>query len=410
MPTQLRILIVDDEPERSKGWEEQIRRLGVAEVSVDALDLITSRTMIEAADKRRRAARDNQDPFDANIACALDDVDVLIVDYDLQELVAAGQWSTGLWVAMLARAFSRVKLVVLINQFGTNMFDLTLSKGVKSRADFDVGSAQLLNPAPWDRTRIDGYAPWSWGDGILKAVARLDDAVAWIRQRLDKPVLEELGFTANVGGGDNHISQELWQECITHPDRTFRDMVGDAEFLTLKDREFIKQFDESCARVAAAIVSHWLDRWVIPANDVLIDLPHLASANPWLLVNTKDVSAWQATTSVEPDGFDVFLPEVKKYSFESGFPTSRPTVWRRKVAAAQDLAEPCGFTYDDFPDLVFCEDTSRFIEFADAQSFSCRLPSGDPQRFVANREKITPLQQGYVLTDVSYEPSVLFAI
>lgn len=304
----MRILIVDDEPDRSKGWEEKIQAFGFAGVSVSALDLDASRALIEAADERRRIARKGEDPFAAGIECDLDGVDVLVVDYDLQEMVQAGQWSTGLWVAMLARAFSRVKLVVLVNQFGTNMFDLTLSKGVKSRSDFDVGSAQLLNPALWDRSRIDGYAPWGWGDGVLSAVGRLNSVVGWMKPNLDKPVLETLGFSYRLDGAnpDACMSQELWQECVGHPLRTFREMVGEAEFLTLKDREYFKKFDEPCARVAAAIVSHWLDRWVIPANDVLIDLPHLASASPWLLTNRQVVAGWQST--VGPNGFDALLP------------------------------------------------------------------------------------------------------
>lgn len=406
----MRIVIVDDEPDRSKGWETQIQTAGFAAVSVSALELEASRALIEAVDKRRRITREDKDPFAADIECDLDSVDILIVDYDLQEMVQAGQWSTGLWVAMIARAFSRVKLVVLVNQFGTNMFDLTLSKGVKSRSDFDVGGAQLLNPALWDRSRIDGYAPWGWGDGVLSAVGRLNSVVGWMQQNLDKPVLGTLGFGNVLDGADPDIcmSQELWQECVGHPSRTFREMVGEAEFLTLKDREFIKKFDEPCARVAAAIVSHWLDRWVIPANDVLIDLPHLASASPWLLTNRQDVVGWQST--VGPNGFDALLPAVRLHEFMPGFPLSRPVVWRNKVAGGAELSEPSGFTYDGFPDLVFCEDTSRFHAFEDAKSFQCRLPGSDPQRFVANPERIEPAHGGRVLTDVDYEPSVFFAL
>jgi hypothetical protein len=411
MPTrQTRILIVDDEPDRSKGWETQIQAFAFPGVSVTALDLDASRALIEAADKRRRAARENKDPFASGIECELDGVDILVVDYDLQEMVQAGQWSTGLWVAMLARAFSRVKLVVLVNQFGTNMFDLSLSKGVKSRSDFDVGSAQLLNPALWDWSQVDGYAPWSWCDGVLRSVDRLDAVVGWMQGNLDKPVLGALGFGNGLEGSDpdTWMSQELWQECVGDPTRTFREMVGEAEFLTLKDREFIKKFDEPCARVAAAIVSHWLDRWVIPANDVLADLPHLTSASPWLLMGREDLGAWQATTHL--DGIGALLPAVRQHEFLPGFPLSRPVVWRNRVARCAELAEPTGFTYDGFPDVVFCEDTSQFHGFSDARSFSSRLPGSDPQRWVANPERVVPKSGGHILTDVSYEPSVFFAL
>lgn len=411
MPTQqTRILIVDDEPERSKGWETNIQALGFEGVSVTALDLGGSRALIEAADRRRRSARAGTEPFASDIACTLDEVDVLIVDYDLQEMVEAGQWSTGLWVAMLARAFTRVKLVVLVNQFGTNMFDLTLSKGLKSRADFDIGSAQLLNPALWDRSRVDGYTPWGWVDGILSATSRFKAMVDWVRENLDRPVLSTLGFSNGLHDvdPDTCVSPELWQECVGEQSRTFRQMVGEAEFLTPKDRESIVQFDESCARVAAAIVTHWLDRFLIPANDVLVDIPHLVSASPWLLNGRENAQSWQATTG--PSGFDVLLPGVRNHAFAPAFPLSRPVVWRKRVERAADLSEPRGFTYDGFPDLVFCEDTSRFHPFDDARSFSCRLPCRDPQRFVANPERVAPTNGGHSLTDVVYEPSVFFAL
>jgi hypothetical protein len=411
MPTrQTRILIVDDEPDRSKGWAKSIQAFGLPRAAVTALDLDASRALIEAADKRRRLAREEKDPFASGIECELDHVDLLVVDYDLQEMVETGQWSTGLWVAMLARAFTRVKLIVLVNQFGTNMFDLTLSKAVKSRSDFDVGSAQLLNPALWDWTRVDGYAPWSWCDGVLPAVDRLDAVVDWMHGKLDEPVLGALGFGNGIEGSDpdTWISQELWQECVGDPTRTFREMVDEAEFLTVKDRAFIKKFDEPCARVAAAVVSHWLDRWVIPSNDVLADLLHLTSASPWLLMDRQDVGAWQATT--HRDGFRVLLPAVQKHEFLPQFPLSRPVVWRKKVMRCPELAEPTGFTYDGFPDVVFCEDTSQFQSFVDARSFSSRLPGSDPQRWVANPERVAPESGGHGLTDVSYEPSVLFAL
>lgn len=408
---QLRILIVDDEPDRSQGWAERIRGLPpLANASVTALDLTASRALIEAADRRRRIAREGQDPFTANIPCALDDVDILIVDYDLQEMVEAGQWSTGLWVAMLARAFSRVKAIVLVNQFSTNMFDLTLLKTVKSHADFDIGSAQLLNPALWDRSLCDGYAPWSWGAGLLRAPDRLESIVEWTKVNLDKPVLATLGFSNDSDNPDpdTWLSQDLWQDYIGDPARTFREVVGETEFLTRKDREHITALDEPCARVASAIVTHWLERVVIPANDVLIDLPHLVSASPWLLADREDITAWQAT--IGPNGLGMLPSDIHQYAFSPGFPLSGPVIWRKKVTQTTSLAEPSGFTYDGFPDLVFCEDTSQFHPFEDSKPFLCRLASSDPQRFVANPERIVPARGGYALANVSYEPSVFFAL
>src|SRR5688572_30770685 len=103
---QLRIVIVDDEPERSNEWAVLLQEKNFINASMLAFDKETSQAAIKAADGRRRSARGNQSPFGQGDNCEFDDADILIVDYDLQELVEAGQWSTGLWVAMLARAFT----------------------------------------------------------------------------------------------------------------------------------------------------------------------------------------------------------------------------------------------------------------------------------------------------------------
>jgi hypothetical protein len=406
----LRVLIVDDDTERSLGWKASIdsRLLAGAGADVSALPRDQSSKLIVDIDARRRLARSGANPFDT--ASPLDDVDVLVLDYDLEELEDEGTTSTGLLVAMLARAFSRTKLIVLVNQFGTNKFDLTMTAAVRSNADFDVNEAQLLNPTLWDRSRIEGFAPWAWEDGILAASARMDAAIDWVRSRLDEPVLQSLGLgvTPEAAASGSLIAKELWQECVDAPSRTFREMVGDARFLTPKDREAIQQFDESCSRVAATLVIHWLDRWVIPANEVLIDLPHLASADPWLLRGRNTHAGWQATVGAA--GIDALVAGVQPHAFQHGLLLSRPAVWRQRVATDIALREPSGFKYDDFPDMVFCENTSKFVEFELAKPFSSRLPVSDPQRFVMDPGKAAAASTGFEVNHVAHEPQVLFAI
>lgn len=409
----LQVLIVDDDTARSTQWATKIQAFGHAGLKVSALDFAESKKVMETAIQRQVLARSGVNPFDqAAGECGLDSVDILIIDYDLQELLSKGQWSTGLQVATLARAFTRVKLIVLVNQFSTNNFDLTLSKAVESHSDFDVGSDQILNPSLWDRNQIGGFSPWAWCDGLLRAPSRYEEAVGWTVRHLDKPVLKSLGFDSSDGGTESpmEISNELWEKCLVDPKHTFRELVKNSEFLTPKDREIVVSFDETCARVAASIVLHWLDRWVIPANEVLIDLPHLASAYPWLLQNKMTLEGWQASAHLV-DGFRAFRAEVLKHKFSPGFATSRPVVWKRMIAQNSDLVEPKGFTYSDFPDLVFCEDTSGFQLFSDAKAFSSRLPGGDSQRFVADPEKVPLADAKYFpLVGVTYEPSVLFAL
>ena len=408
--TPRKVLIVDDEYERSSEWAKVITAFDFAGIKAEALTITDAQHAISIANQRRADARSGKNPFDGSTQCVLDDVDVLIVDYDLQDLVDASQWSTGLQVVTLARAFTRAKAIVLVNQFGTNSFDLTLTKAIASNADLDVGSGQLCNPSLWEPSKRAGFAPWTWADGVIAAADRMDATIRWVTERLDDSVLASLGFTADSEQADapNFIQPDLWQGCVADPTTTFREMVSESEFLTSKDRDAFVNFDEPCARVAASIVAHWLDRWVIPANEVLIDLPHIASIYPWLLKDRDDIGIWQTTCTAA--GVDVMLEPLGKHLFAPGFPISRPAVWRKAVLADPDLAEPAGFTYDDFPDVVFCEDVSCFVDFKRSRSFSSRLPDSDPQRFVSDGEEGKSTKEEFPTSAVSYEPSVLFAL
>lgn len=406
----VRICIVDDEPERSRGWATTIKSFEIPKMEVVALEKDESRELMRAVVARQHTIRTTHEVPEGS--SPLQGFDVLVVDYDLQELLEEGQWSTGLQVLALARAFSDVKLIVLVNQFGSNTFDLTLTKSVRSLADLDVGSDQLVNPAFWDQSRASGFAPWAWGDGVLGAVTRIEQAIAWAKLNLDRPVLKCLGFThtSDQSNTSTYLSGEIWQQCLTEPDHTLRDMVRASDFLTQKDRDnAIVKLDEPCARVAAVLIMHWLDRWVVPANEVLADLPHLVSFYPWLLRDNANAAGWQAAASLT-DGFAAVHTDVGRYTFEPGFLVSRPVVWKHKVLEDAALSEPKGFSYEGIPDLVFCEDTSSFVEFTNAKPFTSRLPGADPQRFVVNQEKLGELEVVSSPAGVAYEPSVLFAL
>lgn len=407
----IRIHIVDDEPERSKGWVTTINSFDLPNVEIIALEKKDSRQLMQEVVTRQHDIRNNNEiPKDAS---PLQEVDVLVLDYDLQELLEPGQWSTGLQVLALARAFSGAKLIVLVNQFGSNIFDLTMLKFVDSLADLDVGSDQLVNPAFWDRARACGFAPWAWGDGVLGAVKRIELAINWAKSNLDRPVLECLGFThvydeSNIS---TYLPSEIWQKLLDEPNHKLRDMVRTSDVLTQKDRDnAIAKFDEPCARVAAALIMHWLDRWVVPANEVLADLPHLVSFYPWLLCDNSTPEGWQAAASIT-DGFSAVHPKVSSYAFHPNFLVSRPVVWKHKVLLEDpELSEPQGFSYEAIPDLVFCEDTSKFVPFTEAKPFTSRLPGADPQRFIANHEMLGEIKGAGSLAGVVYEPSVLFAL
>jgi hypothetical protein len=410
MTQNLNVLIVDDDPSRSAGWESAIKAFGFEGLTVRAVRLDETKELMKVANNRRIQMR----PGSSSAACEpciLDSTDLLIVDYDLQELLEVGQWATGLQVATLARAFTQVKYIALINQFGTNTFDLTLSKARDSRADQDVGSDQLLNPGLWVRNDAAGnFLPWHWQDGLLRAPGRIAATQEWVRARLDYPVLETLGFgfEPTSESPETYIPKELWQELVDNPSASFRELAKRSDFLPIRDSEYLDQHDEYCSRIATAVLSHWMERILIPSGEVLIDIPHLVSSYPWLLRDVKDVDQWNSTTGENDQALEALNPLVKDAVFSPGFPLSRPALWRRKVTADSRLSEPADFSYDDFPDLVFCEDTSSFHPFEISRSFVSRLPGTDNQRFVIDPSKLG--DDSSTFAQVTYEPSVFFAL
>ena len=102
-------------------------------------------------------------------------------------------------------------------------------------------------------------------------------------------------------------------------------------------------------------------------------------------------------------------PKIRRHEFNPGFPLSRPTLWRRAVVSDAELREPREFTFDEVPDLVFCEDISKFQKFKDARPFPSKLPGADPLRYVSDPAKATGVEK-WSTESVGYEPSVYFAL
>jgi hypothetical protein len=414
-PRESRILIIDDEPDRSKPWADTLRKLLGDSINIEAPPVDKTRELVASIFSRRKKIRDSSGSIPisgSGIPCEFDDVDILVLDYDLQNLERdqESEWTTGAEVATAARAYSSVGMLVLINSMGVNRFDLTMKKSAASRADLDIGDAQLLNPGLWMSPHSVGFRPWLWPD-VLAWPARYAKAVEWITERLDLPVFKELGFHVGGKAPGGELSSEQWVEYLgLNPDTTtFRQLVQTHQFLPLRDREVVAKDSPQCARVAAAILKGWLDRIVVPCQETLIDAPHLAYQMPWLLRDPKDRACWDQTT--DPAGpKHAFKVDLAEFTYDHPLLLSRPAYFRRLIERDDVAAEPVGFNYNECPDLVFCEDISGFAEFSDARPFPSSLPCTDNQRYVINPDRVKSPAGPQCLNDVDYEPASLFAL
>lgn len=413
-PQPTRILIVDDEPDRAKSWEKGIKNILGDMVQVEAPDIEETKKLVSSIFVRRKKMRELSGPdliASSGIDCLFDGADIVILDYDLQNLEKNddSEWATGAEVAIAARGYSTSGMLVLANSMGINRFDLTMTKGISSRADLDIGSEQILNPGLWSPDKAEGFRPWHW-PVMLEWPKRYLAAVEWLSKRLDNPIFKELGLEA-TGDGDAHVSSDQWVDYlgIDPKTTTFRSLVRTHQYLPIRDRDVVAGSDGQCARVAAAIIKGWFDRVLVPSQETVIDAPHLAYQMPWLLRDANDVACWKDAADLAGCG-NAFKIDLSEFTYQPNSLASRPVYFRKRFLNNAKAAEPHGFNYADTPDLVFCEDVSAFVEFTISRPFPSSLPGSDRQRFVADPEKVASPEGPQRLNNVDYEPSSLFAL
>ena len=362
---KLKIVIVDDQPDRSKGWSQKIQTIVGEQACVTALELDEVIQEVKNVFTRRKEFRDGLLSVEKSETISkFDQIDILVLDFDLRYMDRAGDdWTTGSEVAIAARAFTTVKTIILVNGLGDNRFDLAMNKANNSKADIDIGGAQIDNPGLWLSTESEQYRPWSW-PSMMDWSRSYEDAVNWVEKNIEKPVLESLGF--NLGGSDinRSITKEDWLELgIDSVSGTFKDLVKVNSYLPPQDQDVVELSIHQAARVATSIIRSWIDKVIVPSQETLIDVPHLVYLKPWLLIDPAKPECWNAAASLT-NPLDALKQEsLDKHQYPLNFLTSRPVFYHRSIESDESLLEPPGFDYADYPDLVFCEDLSKFIDF-----------------------------------------------
>ena len=370
-------------------------------------------------EERRDVARTGGDGLTVGAPSnPLDDVDVLILDYDLYEMgtrgsVKAHERVTGEEVAYLARCYSRCRAIVGLNQFGENPFDLTLRGHPESFADLNLGSTQLHNPGLWG-AQTTGYHPWKWPN-LSGEPDRMSALVAWVSDRLDKPILE--GLNLSDGSGAPAVSREALRFLgPSDPSEvTFRDFVVDSG--NGLDRNDALWEPEAASRIAAARLSKWLERLVLPGQDFLVDAPHLISRFPSLLPGSRvNDGDWDLVAKAGADAETVGMTGeiLLDAAYEPRDWLSRPA-WRWPALSSDRRVAEVSDPWDSaVAELTFCEDVRRFLPPPEAREFSAAVSSPFLTRYVVDQAAADsegrPYFGEFSISEVSYEPSVQFAL
>jgi hypothetical protein len=404
-PKKRQVLIHDDEPSASTGWRDQLGKLLGKYFEVRSLNNDAFGKILNTLEARRSSARSSKKEKLA--PCEIDDAGILIIDYDLLQSTNQ-QFLTGEAFAYLSRCYSSCGLIIVVNQFGGDIFDLTMLGHPESYADLNVGAKQLVCDGLW-REPWRGFRSWHW-PLMPQLLDNFEIRVGHIIQKLDQAIIGVLGLD-EVSSSFSGPAAEFLQGTVKKPlnNITFRDFVVEnrTNGLRYKDKPLN---DETVARIAASRLSKWLERLILAGQDILVDAPHLVSRFPSLLSGSRNqVSSWNKTTRISkraPSG--IRNSSIRGFEYKHPEWLSRPAWFWPQVMTSKKILEvrnPFGQSAG-IPDFVFCEDISRFLRREQAQEYIADLPSPFVRRYVAraNSKKFKSLR------DITYAPEVRFAL
>ncbi len=177
----MKIRIFDDEKRQRTKFLEDIKAAGLSSETFDVGVLADQEFEYALEGMRERQADFRKlGVWKQDGTNLLDDVDVLIVDFDLfatRDAMDADQ------VAYQARCFTTCGIIVLMNRLAHNPFDLTAIDQFASFSDLEIGQQQLGSKVLWG-TGQENFAPWYWpflpevGEGLREARSRCQGFLA----------------------------------------------------------------------------------------------------------------------------------------------------------------------------------------------------------------------------------------
>jgi hypothetical protein len=301
-----------------------------------------------------------------------------------------GSRSTGEGVARIARTYSKCKFVVVLNQFSKVDFDLGMTGHLNSFADLNIDSKLVGEPALWIADADCDFRPSYWTP-ILPVVSSRATYLDSADDLLGKTILEILGLEP----GELHgIS-----------DTAFAYLSAEAEQLselsTVKATDFLQRVlgePESKALLASsqtlasafivARLAKWLERAALRPLDALVDAAHLAERRPYLLDATaeqmKDVEYWASLRGKEAAVLESSIPADVQLAVGEAW-LGRPVYVNRRLEQVAGIRKKSeAFDYSILPDVVFAEDSSRFVPRDQAEEFRAGFNNFSDRRFVEN--------------------------
>jgi len=387
----MKLLVADDRPTRLDRWIKRLTAVPQVKESFDEPLALTGEGLereIDELSKRRAAAR-REEKRDEEPSL-FDDAALLIVDYDLTDLEGHST-ETGVGVAYLARCFSDCGFIVALNQFGDNPFDLSGLGDYAGFADLDLGGDQLKNPGLWTAEgEWDEFRPWGWPllPAEIDRLKRIADRVE--AAGLDASIFDVLGLNGRLATAlAPEVAAPLGHQ--EPEEATFQTLLDEPSMGLRRDDKILD--GRRAARAAAARASQWLERWILAAQDRLIDAPHLA-----VRYQSQVERSALVVRNVDHSGSaGLYEQYLSDHRLTAADWLSRPAWWAAAIAGDERILEVADPWSAPEVEQVFCEDISRFVARDEATPYRVEVPADSRVRYVRR------------LPEVDYRPISNFA-
>ena len=376
----MNVLVYDDYPEIAESLANKVRAV-CDKANVTAVKRETFHELIGLMNRRRAKWRASENDIASIESTDVDEADVIVIDYDLLSYSEATD-TTGSRLAYLLRCFTKCGLIIVLNQYGTNAFDMSLRSPSLDFADLHLGAVQIGNPGLWTGS-LEGYRPWHW-PVLPNARVNFEKCVEDVQENLDQPILDFLGLGRFID----------WMPKGAHDF-----FLGSGKMESVRFSAFVKQArggieskdelpPEHMARVAAARLLALLNGLILPEQSILVDAPHLVSRFPSLIRGgDQNIHYWNRLCDPVNEEIDDLLVDVlTEHRFKRQHWLWRPVWYWPDINRDERIAEVKDPWRVKDVDWVFCENISRFIATALADDFRADVSPPFNKRFVFKRD------------------------
>lgn len=387
-----KILVCDDEPEKRDAWVADIKAAVGDKSSFETAAFADPLAAIRELLARQEAHRNGEKRAQAK--CEFDDLDVVVVDFDLVIFDAANARHTGEEVARLCRLYSQVGYIIVLNQGNRSSdFDLTMVGRPKSYADLNIPAKAVKLPGLWSAAPIGAFNPWDWDD-IESTIKSRRKLVRFVADNIGASILETLQVPDEAIGAFSDEAYEFIDPSAA--DAASLRKVTFEDFLTRlsvhKDAAILLQGEQlQAAEVAVARIAKWLSRLLLGPQNVLVDVPHLLQRQP-SLINTslgsaEDIAVWNNAIGRD-DAVDAEVTESSAFADSQSWLGTQAYWWPLVESHEKATELRMNFDFSKAADVVFAEDVSLFIKFDDAKEFRAAFHNRFDRRYIAKLAEI----------------------